>query len=53
MWWEGDNVCGRIEVLPTPKGKILESILESGVTIGISSRGVGSTEPNNEGFDMV
>jgi hypothetical protein len=53
MWWDGNDVYGRVEVLGTPKGKILESILESGVTIGISSRGVGSTEKTNEGFDMV
>lgn len=53
MWWEGNNVMGRVEVLSTPKGKILESLLDSGITIGISSRGVGSTEKTNEGLDMV
>jgi len=54
--WDGDSVMGEIEVLNTPKGKILESLLESGVTIGISSRGVGSTDKKrtNEGdVDMV
>jgi hypothetical protein len=54
--WDGDAVMGEIEVLPTPKGKILESLLESGITIGISSRGVGSTDKQstNEGeVDMV
>ena len=44
MWWDGQSVMGRVEILPTPQGKVLESIIESGVTIGISSRGVGSTE---------
>ena len=53
MWWDGDSVLGRVELLPTPSGKILESLLESGITIGISSRGVGSTEKTNEGFDVV
>jgi len=53
MSWDGDNVIGRVEVLPTPQGKVLESLLEAGVTIGISSRGVGSTEKTNEGMDMV
>lgn len=53
MWWEGNNVMGRVEVLPTPKGKILETLLESGVTIGISSRGVGSTARKNEEADVV
>jgi hypothetical protein len=52
-WWQGDDVFGRVEVLPTPKGKILESLLESGITIGISSRGVGSTNKTNEGVDEV
>lgn len=53
MMWDGANVIGRVEVLPTPQGKVLESLLEAGVTIGISSRGVGSTEKTNEGLDMV
>jgi hypothetical protein len=54
--WDGDNVMGEIEVLPTPKGKILSDLLSAGVTIGISSRGVGSTDKRhtNEGpVDMV
>ena len=53
MRWEGNNVLGRIEVLDTPRGKILQSLLESGVKIGISSRGVGSTDKNNDGYDVV
>ena len=53
MRWDGDNVMGKIEVLPTPKGKTLEALLGAGVTVGISSRGVGSTEKTNEGIDMV
>jgi hypothetical protein len=54
--WNGNDVMGELEVLPTPKGKILESLLEAGVTVGISSRGVGSTDKQhtNEGeVDMV
>jgi len=53
IFWEGDVVRGMVEVLNTPKGKILESLLESGVRIGMSSRGVGSTESTNEGTDVV
>ena len=40
---DGDTVFGTIEVLDTPKGKILRSLIESGIKIGISSRGVGTT----------
>ena len=40
---KGDDVYGTIEVLDTPSGKIIQSLIESGVTLGISSRGVGST----------
>jgi len=41
---EGNDVYGVIELLDTPSGKILQSLVESGVTLGISSRGVGSTK---------
>jgi hypothetical protein len=54
IWWDGDNVCGKVEVLTNlPAGKILEGLLESGIKLGISSRGVGSTEKTNEGTDIV
>jgi hypothetical protein len=48
---EGDTVYGTIELLDTPSGKILQSLIESGVTLGISSRGVGSTK--QEGGNLV
>lgn len=53
IMWDGDRVRGMVEILNTPKGKILESLLESGVRIGMSSRGVGSTESTNEGVEVV
>lgn len=54
MGWDGDKWMGRVEVLPTPMGKIVESLVESGVTLGISSRGVGSTSKSEgEGCDIV
>ena len=40
---DGEVVYGEVELLDTPAGKILQSLVESGVTLGISSRGVGST----------
>jgi len=44
MWWDGDNVMGKIEILPTPSGNILKALIDSGVTVGVSSRGMGSLE---------
>jgi hypothetical protein len=41
---QGEDVYGVIEILDTPSGKIIQSLIESGVTLGISSRGVGSTK---------
>ncbi len=45
---EGDVCYGSVELLDTPSGKILQSLVESGVTLGISSRGVGSTKSEGE-----
>ena len=42
-WWDGPAVMAKIKVLPTPSGKILQTLVESGVKLGISSRGLGST----------
>ena len=49
---EGDDVVGTIELLETPAGKILQNLVEAGVTLGISSRGVGSTI-NESGNQIV
>lgn len=53
MEWRGNDVHGVIEVLDTPKGQILKTLYNSGVAIGISSRGVGSTSKNESGCDTV
>lgn len=45
---EGDVCYGTVELLDTPCGKILQSLVESGVTLGISSRGVGSTKRDGD-----
>ena len=42
LWWEGKDLMGKIRVLSTPAGKILESLINDGVMLGISSRGLGS-----------
>jgi len=44
IWMEDKKVMGKIEVLPTPSGKILRSLVESGIKMGISSRGMGSVQ---------
>ncbi len=49
---DGDICYGTVELLDTPSGKILQSLVESGVTLGISSRGVGSTKSDGD-YDVV
>jgi hypothetical protein len=43
--WEGDDLVGTVEILPTPSGNILKELLRAGILLGISSRGMGSTRP--------
>ncbi|HIF39395.1 MAG TPA: primosomal protein [Gemmatimonadetes bacterium] len=50
-YMDGDICYGTVEILNTPAGKILQSLIETGVTLGISSRGVGSTK--REGDNQV
>ena len=42
VWWDGKDVLGKVQVLNTPSGQVLRSLVESGVKLGISSRGLGS-----------
>ena len=44
MWWEGENVMGKFEVLDTPSGRILKDLVKANVKLGISSRGLGSVK---------
>lgn len=54
IWWEGDDLKGVVQVLDTPSGKILKSLFKEGITLGISSRGLGSVkELRNEGIVEV
>ncbi len=48
VWWKGDDVIGKVEVLSTPSGNILKELLKSGIKLGISSRGLGSVRQVNE-----
>ena len=49
MHWEGQNLVGTVEVLGTPSGNILKELFKAGIKLGISSRGMGSVEPMQEG----
>ena len=44
IWWEGDDLKGDVLVLDTPSGKILKALFKAGITLGISSRGLGSVK---------
>jgi hypothetical protein len=50
---EGNNFIGKAQILSTPMGKIAESLLKEGVSLGVSSRGIGSLRPTKEGFNEV
>ena len=49
LWWNGDDLMGKVELLNTPAGNIVKEIIKAGHTIGISSRGTGSVQQTNEG----
>lgn len=50
VWWEGNNLMGEGEILNTPAGRILKALLNDGVRVGISSRGVGNGREENGVF---
>ena len=49
----GNNFIGKAKILSTPMGKIASSLIEEGVKLGVSSRGIGSLKPTKEGFNVV
>ncbi len=49
LYWDGDDLMGKVELLNTPSGNIVKEIIKAGHTIGISSRGTGSVQQTNEG----
>ena len=49
----GSNFIGKAKILNTPMGKIASSLIEEGVKLGVSSRGVGSLQQTKEGFAVV
>lgn len=50
---EGNNFIGKAKILSTPMGKIAEALINDGVKLGVSSRGVGTLSPTKEGYSMV
>ncbi len=50
LYWNGDDLMGKVELLNTPAGNIVKEIIKAGHTIGISSRGTGSVQQTNEGY---
>ena len=49
----GSNFVGKAKILGTPMGKIASSLVEEGVKLGVSSRGIGSLKPTREGVNIV
>jgi hypothetical protein len=49
MHWDGNDLVGTVEVLPTPAGNILKQLFSAGIKLGISSRGLGSVRNLGEG----
>ena len=55
MWMDGPNGYGKLKVLPTPMGQLIQTMLESGVKLGVSSRGSGEVDSsgNVQGFEII
>ena len=53
LYRDGNNFIGKAQILSTPMGKIVESLLKDGVCLGVSSRGIGSLRENNKGYKEV
>jgi hypothetical protein len=55
IWMDGNNGMGKLKILSTPKGNIVRTLIESGVKLGVSSRGVGNVDERGEvsGFEII
>ena len=57
MWMDGPNGYGKLKILPTPMGQLVKTMLESGVKLGVSSRGSGNVKEDGTGqvseFEIV
>jgi hypothetical protein len=55
MWMDGPNGYGKLKILPTPMGQLIATMLDSGVKLGVSSRGSGEVDGdgNVQGFEII
>ena len=55
MWMDGPNGYGKLKIIPTPMGQLVQTMLESGVKLGVSSRGSGEVDGsgNVRGFEII
>ena len=55
MWMDGPNGYGKLKILPTPMGNLVQTMLESGVKLGVSSRGSGEVDSQGrvQGFEII
>ena len=55
MWMDGPNGYGKLKILPTPMGNLVKTMLESGVKLGVSSRGSGEVDGGGKvaGFEII
>lgn len=55
MWMEGPNGYGKLKIIPTPMGQLVQTMLQSGVKLGVSSRGSGEVDDsgNVQGFEII
>ena len=52
IWWKGNDLMGKVEILSTPSGNILKELLKANIKLGISSRGMGSVKQLSEDGTM-
>ena len=52
VWWNGNDLMGKLELLPTPSGNIAKALVLSGIPLGISSRGMGSVKQLGETVEV-
>lgn len=55
MWMDGPNGYGKLKLIPTPMGQLVQTMLEAGVKLGVSSRGSGEVDGdgNVQGFEII